>query len=250
MLWISLSLCLLSAQASAEWYIAGDILQARYQGPTVEGNWQQQLLPSHDGIPAVAMTKESLAWDVGLGYRFAGESWYSRLVSVEAGYRHYGAGMSAGGLAVSDELYGQMMRGDINPQCVQSAQWEATDRLQGGYLRLSKGFAVGYGFEPYMSGGVEVLYHDLTGWWKDPKGRNHDYGYTGMLAGPTIGGGVKYELSHGIKARVGAESHWMITESGQPITNHWLTVGAGIEVPLSIGSGSTREYLWNRKETL
>lgn len=237
------------AIARAEWYVAGDILQARYQGPQVDGTWQQQMLPSRDGIPAVAQTKESLAWDVGAGYRFTdGEAWYSTLLSIEAGYRNYGSGLSAGGLGVNDEQYGKIQRGELDPNCAASVPYDATDHLQGGYLRLAKGFSLGYGLEPYVSGGVEVLYHDLD-FWSQGRKRIQTGGFTGMMAGPTVGGGLKYHVWHGVKARVGAESHWMVTESGHPITNHWLTVGGGIEVPLSVFSeaaGSTRDYLWQR----
>lgn len=223
--------------AQAEWYVAGDLLQARFAGPSVDGTWKQEHVPSRDGIDAVKQTKESLAWDVGFGYRFAdGDSWATALWSLEAGYRHYGSGISAGGLAVSDDVYGSIVSGHLSEpdlSQVASSEYEATDHLQGGYLRMAKGFEAGYGIEPYVSGGVEVLYHDLNFWSRGRKGHMGYGGFTGMMAGPTVGGGVKYAIWHGIKARVGAESHWMVTESGHPISSQWLTVGGGIEVPLT-----------------
>ncbi len=224
---------LLAASVSAEWYLAADLLQARYAGPAVDGTWKQEQLPSRDGIPANQQTTQSLAWDVGVGYRFAGgDSWVSQLWSIEGGYRHWGA-VSAGGLAVSDHLYGMIMRGEMEPGRVHSSEYEATDRLQGGYLRAAKGFDAGYGFEPYLSAGCFVAYHDLNFWSRNPKGRMGSGGFTGLVAGPTVGGGVKYALSRGVKVRVGAESHWAMTESGHPISSQWLTVGGGVEVPLS-----------------
>jgi opacity protein-like surface antigen len=154
------------------------------------------------------------------------------LWSIEAGYRHYGSGVSAGGLAVSDAVYGAILEGKP-PKHINSSEYEATDHMQGGYLRVAKGFDVGYGLEPYVSAGFEVLYHDLNFWSRTQKGRMGYGGFTGIMAGPTVGGGVKYDLWNGIKARAGVESHWMMTESGHPISSHWLTVGAGIEVPLT-----------------
>lgn len=217
----------------AEWYLAGDALQSRYAGPSVDGTWKQEHVPSRDGIDAVKQTKESLAWDVGLGYRFAdGDSWATTLWSLEAGYRHYGSGISAGGLAVSDHAYTAILSGG-NPHKEPSSQYEATDHLQGGYLRVEKGFDAGYGLEPYLSGGVEVLHHDLDFWSRGKRGRTSIGGFSGVMAGPTVGGGIKYHVWHGIKARFGAESHWMVTESGHPISSQWITVGGGVEVPLT-----------------
>lgn len=245
---------LLAAPVSAEWYLAADLLQARFAGPSVDGTWKQEQLPSRDGIPAVKLTRESLAWDVGAGYRFDdGERWYSNLWSIEGGYRHWGSGVTAGGLAISDEHYGQLMRRDIDPRTVKSSEYEATDHLQGGYLRAAKAFAMGYGVEPYLSAGFFVAYHDLNFWTRSPNGHMQYGGCTGLVAGPTLGGGVKYALYRGVKARIGVESHWSMTESGHPISSQWLTVGGGIEVPLDLplsvlntGGGSWREYLWQR----
>lgn len=224
---------LCATDARAEWYLAADLLQARFAGPSVDGTWKQEHVPSRDGLPANHQTTQSLAWDVGAGYRFAsGDSWLSQLWSIEGGYRHFGSGVSAGGLAVSDAQYGAMLAG-TNHHAVKSSEYEATDHVQGGYLRVAKGFAAGYGLEPYVSVGVFVAYHDLNFWSRSHKGRMGSGGFTGMVAGPTVGGGIKYELSRGIKARAGAESHWAITESGHPISSQWLTVGGGIEVPLT-----------------
>jgi hypothetical protein len=225
-------LMLLATPVSAEWYLAADVLQARSAGPAVDGTWKQEHLPSRDGIPAVSLTTESLAWDVGAGYRFAdGESWLTNLWSIEGGYRHWGA-VSAGGLAVSDMQYGAMLTGRA-PHAVKSSEYEATDHLQGGYLRAAKGFAVGLGLEPYVSAGLFVAYHDLNFWTRSPKGHMHYGGFTGLVAGPTVGGGVKVALYKGVKARAGVDSHWSMTESGHPISSQWLTVGGGVEVPLS-----------------
>lgn len=234
--------------AHAEWYVAGDVLWTTYQGPQVDGTWVQAQLPSQRGIPAVRQTKESMSWDVGAGYRFAdGESWYSKSLSLEAGYRHYGAGVSAGGLAVSDEVYGDILNGG-HPH-YKASEYEATTHMEGGYLRVAKGFDVGAGIEPYVSGGAEVLYQETDFWSKPRKGKLQTGGFTGVMAALTAGGGVKYHVGYGVKARVGAESHWIITESGHPISSQWITVGGGIEVPLDVFSsaaGSTRNYLWQR----
>lgn len=238
--------CFLATTANAEWYLAGDLLQARYQGPQVDGTWQQQQLVSRDGIPAVNMTKESLAWDVGLGYRFAdGADWYTKKWSLEGGYRHWGAGISSGGLIVPDNVYERITRGGLDPNCVRTSQYEATDHLQGGYLRAAKGVDLGYGFEAYVSAGAFVAYHDLN-FWIDRRRGDITGGFTGLVAGPTVGGGIKYDVYQGIKARFGAESHWALTESGHPISSQWVLVGGGIEIPLTLGSGSTRDYWWQR----
>jgi opacity protein-like surface antigen len=234
--------------AHAEWYVAGDVLWTTYQGPQVDGTWTQEQLPSQRGIPAVRQTKESMAWDVGAGYRFTdGEAWYSKGLSLEAGYRHYGAGVSAGGLAVSDAVYGDILNGE-HPR-YKASEYEATTHMEGGYLRVAKGFDVGYGVEPYVSGGIEVLYQETDFWNKSQKGKTQTGGFTGIMAAVTAGGGFKYHVGYGVKARVGAESHWVITESGHPISSQWLTVGGGIEVPLDVFAnipGSTRDYLWQR----
>lgn len=241
---------LLAAPVQAEWYLAGDLLQARFAGPTVDGTWKQEYTPSQDGKPAMTQTLQSLAWDVGAGYRFAdGAAWYTQSLSVEGGYRHWGNTLSAGGLAVSDDQYHQVTTRQVGPAHYEPAEYDATDRLQGGYLRMTKGFAVGGGVEPYVAVGAFVAYHDLQGWWRHPAGGSGAVGYTGVVAGPTVGGGLKYELVRGIRARVGVESHWSLTESGHPISSQWLTVGGGIEVPLAVFTsveGSGRDYLWQR----
>lgn len=244
---ILLSLACLTP-AHAEWYVAGDVLWTTYQGPQVDGTWTQEQLPSQRGIPAVRQTKESMAWDVGLGYRFAdGEAWYSKGLSLEAGYRHYGAGVSAGGLAVSDAVYGDILDGE-HPH-YKASEYEATTHMEGGYLRAAKGFDVGAGIEPYVSGGVEVLYQETDFWNKSRPGKIQTGGFTGIMAALTAGGGVKYHVGYGVKARIGAESHWIMTESGHPISSQWITVGGGVEVPLGVFAnipGSTRDYLWER----
>lgn len=233
-LFAAIAVLFMGSAAQAEWYVAGDVLWTTYQGPQVDGTWVQEQLPSQRGIPAVRQTKESMAWDVGAGYRFAdGEAWYSKGLSLEAGYRHYGAGVSAGGLAVSDAVYGDILNGE-HPH-YKAREYEATTHMEGGYLRAAKGFDVGYGMEPYVSGGAEVLYQD-TNFWNRPlygKGKMGSGGFTGIMAALTAGGGVKYAVGYGVKARVGAESHWVITESGHPISSQWLTVGGGVEVPLT-----------------
>lgn len=240
----------LPISANAEWYIAGDLLQARYQGPQVDGTWQQQQLVSQRGIPAVRMTKESMAWDVGLGYRFAdGEDWYAKKWSIEGGYRHFGSGVSAGGLIVPESVYERVRSGELDPRCIKTHEYEATDHLEGGYLRATKGFDLAYGFEAYVSAGAFVAYHDLNFWIDKRRRQGHgpvSGGFTGIAAGPTVGGGLKWEVWQGVKARFGAESHWALTESGHPISSQWVLVGGGIEVPLAIFGGSTRDYFWQR----
>lgn len=234
MMIILMMLVLWASPAWAEWYVAGDLVQARYQEPQVDGTWRQDHVPATSTHHANMFTLQSLAWDVSAGYRVAGgETWYTRLWSVEAGYRHYGSGVSAGGTVTDDHTYGKLLAGTRHPSTVRPSTYEATDHLQGGYLRVAKGVDLGYGIEPYVSAGVEVLYHDLNFWSRSPKGRMGYGGFTGIVAGPTVGGGVKYDLWRGIKARVGAEAHWLLTESGHPISSQWITVGGGIEVPVT-----------------
>jgi opacity protein-like surface antigen len=218
-------------ERKGEWYLAGDLLQARYQGPQVDGTWRQ------DHVPGNHMTLESMAWDVGLGYRFAdGEAWYTKQLSVEGGYRHYGSGVSSGGPIVGDADYHQIRFEGVPHQRFKKNVYEATDHSEGGYVRVTKGLLSWHGLEPYVSVGVEVLYHDLNIWVRNPckPGRRAwTGGFTGFMAGPTVGGGIKYEVWNGIKARFGAESHWSLTESGHPISSQWLLVGGGVEVPLT-----------------
>jgi hypothetical protein len=229
---ILLSLACLTP-AHAEWYVAGDVLWTTYQGPQVDGTWTQEQLPSQRGIPAVRQTKESMAWDVGAGYRFdGGEAWYSTLWSVEGGYRHYGAGVSAGGLAVSDSAYTEIMNG-ADPGKYKASEYEATTHMEGGYLRVAKGFDAGYGVEPYVSGGIEVLYQDTNFWSRTVKGRLQTGGFTGVMVAPTIGGGIKYHVGHGVKARCGAEFIQTVSESGHPVSSQRIASGCGIEVPLT-----------------
>lgn len=247
---ILISVLLLTVPVQAgDWYLAADLLQARFQGPQVDGTWKQERTPSWGDTQAMTQTKQSIAYDVGLGYRFTdGEPWYTKNWSVEGGYRHWGA-ISAGGLAVNDHQYREVTSGLVRPGHYKPAEYDATDRLQGGYLRIAKGFDIGLGLEPYVSVGAFVAYHDLQGWWKGPYGGQGAVGFTGVVAGPTVGGGVKYHVYQGIKARVGVESHWSMTESGHPISSQWLTVGGGIEVPvtfLTSFGGTTRDYLWQR----
>jgi hypothetical protein len=100
------------------------------------------------------------------------------------------------------------------------------DALEGGYGRIMKGVVLGQ-LEPYVSvgwfGGVHTVSHQKSG--RDV--------FMGVVSGPTVGGGLKWHIWHGVKARAGVDSHWTITESGHPMSSHWLTVGGGLEVPLT-----------------
>lgn len=234
--------------ASAEWYLAGDLLQARYQEPQVDGSWRQDRLPSKDGIQANQFTTQALAWGAGLGYRFTdGEAWYRQRWSLESGYRDWGF-ISTGGLYVSDADYARIQTANasdwLEKHNIDPKRYEVADHYQGGYIRAAKGFPLPYGFEPYVSIGWFVAQHQT----RLAHLQNQVF-ESGMVAGPTVGGGVKVELYQGIKARVGIESHWTILETHNPVSSHWLTVGAGIEVPLSLfnmAGGTTRNYLWQR----
>lgn len=223
-LWISLTIVCLTAPASAEWYVAGDLLQARYAGPTVDGTWKQDLIPQGSELDGT-----SLAYDAGLGYRFAGgASAWSRIWSVEAGYRNWGS-VVASGKWVSDEEYTAVMQYGsqiMSERGMHPPHSSATDHLQGGYLRVAKGVDVGHGIEPFVSAGVFVAVHTMN--------FNHNPRtiFSGPMAGPTVGGGVKYDVYQGIKVRASVDSHWSLTESGHPISSQWLTVGGGLEVPL------------------
>jgi len=218
-------LVVLVAPVQAEWYAAGDLLQSQFARPAVDGTWKQDLVPHGSELDGT-----SLAYDAGLGYRFTGgASAWTQLWSIETGYRHWGQ-VTASGNWVSDEIYTKVMTHGpqwLSEHGITAPHCSATDRLQGGYLRVAKGVDVGYGIEPYISAGVFAAVHNLS--FND----NPRTIFSDLVAGPTVGGGIKYEISHGIKARIGVDSHWTMTEKGHPISSQWLTVGGGIEVPLT-----------------
>lgn len=212
------------AVVHAEWYVAGDVLQSHYARPNVDGTWKQDLIPNGSGFDGT-----SLAYDAGFGYRFAGdERAWTQLWSVEMGYRHWGD-VTASGNWVTDEQYEQVTEHGaqwIVEHDIHAPHMSATNRLHGGYLRVMKGVDVGYGFEPYVSvGGFGAGHITIIDGTKRP--------FSGEMAGPTVGGGIKYTILYGVKARVGVDSHWSITERNYPISSHWLTVGGGIEVPVT-----------------
>jgi hypothetical protein len=216
---------LVSEPALAEWYLAGDLLQARFARPSVDGTWKQDRIPHGSEFDGT-----SLAYGGGVGYRFIGDDrTWTKLWSVEAGYRHWGQVM-AGGNWVSDDTYTQVMQHGqqwFREHCREGSYSTVTDQLQGGYLRVAKGVDVGYGIEPYISGGMFAATHSMYF-----NGRSTP-AFSGVVAGPTVGGGIKYEVWRGIKARISVDQHWTVTESGHPISSQWMTVGGGIEVPLA-----------------
>lgn len=228
--------CLMFTSAQADWYLAGDVMQARYQEPQVDGTWRQDRLPSQDGIQANQFTTQAFAWGAGLGYRFAnGQSWYGRDWSVEVGYRDWGF-TSTGGLYISDTDYAQLPTAHaarwLDRHHIDPKRYEVADHYQGGSLRAAKGLGTIMGIEPYISLGWFVAQHQT----RLAHLQNQVF-ESGVVAGPTIGGGVKVELYQGIKARAGIESHWTMLETHNPVSSQWLTVSGGIEVP----------FIWQRE---
>lgn len=210
--------------AHAEWYVAGDVLHNRFSCPTVDGTWKQDLITGGS-----ACEQNSLAWDAGLGYRFqGGSSAWSQLWSVESGYRDWGS-IGVGGRWVSDEHYTEVMahgEGWLDKQGITPKSYQFEDRLHGGYLRVAKAVDIGYGLEPFMSAGIFGGTHTM--------GRvGYKPAFEGMVIGPTVGGGIKYELYRGVKARLSVDSHWTLGETKHPISSQWITVGGGIEMPLT-----------------
>lgn len=246
--WIALRILLIvlafflsMAVARAEVYVAGDLLHNKFGCPKVDGTWKQDLITGGSNCDT-----GSLAWDAGLGYRFTGgESSWTKLWSVEAGYRNWGE-IGVGGRWVSDEHYTEVMQhgeGWLEKHGIEPRQFSLINKLEGGYLRVAKGVDLGLGLEPYISAGLFVASHRVM---RPDGGKTY---FEGTVAGPTVGGGLKYNLYRGIKARIGAESHWTISENENPFSSQWITVGGGVEVPLSVFTGmagSTRDYLWQR----
>lgn len=213
----------LASLAFAELYVAGDMLHNEFSCPKVDGTWKQDLITGGSNCDT-----GSIAWDTGLGYRFdGGDSSWTKLWSVEAGYRNWG-NVGVGGRWVSDEHYTEVMQhgeGWLADNGITPTSHAFEDRLEGAYLRFAKGFETGLGLEPYVSAGIFVARHKLSRAGKDT-------GYSGIVAGPTVGCGVKYDLYHGLKFRVSADYHRAFTEAGHPPSTEFITVGGGVEVPL------------------
>lgn len=210
----------------AEWYVVGDLMQARYQEPQVDGTWRQDRLPSTVDRQANGFTTQSLAWGGGVGYR-AG-NW-----SLEGGYRDWGF-TSTQGLYIADSHYAQLPSHHaaqwLEKHGIDSKPYEVADHYQGGYLKVMGGLPVWGEFEPYATVGIFVAQHAT----RLAHLQNQIF-EQGMVIGPLVGGGVKYALWQGVKARVGVESHWTLVETHNPVSSQWVTVGGGVEVPLTIG---------------
>jgi len=215
---------LMLSPAFAELYVATDVLNSRFAGPKVDGTYKQDLIDGGSDL-----TGSSLAWGGGLGYRFTdGGSVWSNGWSLEGGYRNWGS-VGVGGRWVSDEHYTEVQQHGqewLSENGIKPKNYNMTDRIEGGYLRVAKGFDLGHGFEVYGSGGVFVGLHTVR-----LEHARRDV-YRGVVAGPTAGGGIKYDLYQGIKLRASVDSHWTFSESEHPISSQWLTVGGGLEVPL------------------
>lgn len=228
---ILLILCVFVSSARADWYVAGDLFHTQFRGPQVDGTWKQDAIPGGSEFDGA-----SLGWDSGLGYRIG--AW-----SLEAGYRNWGS-TTVGGGWVSDHDYRQVnLHGleYLEQHGIEPTSMSVRNDLQGGYLRVGRNFPLEYGIEPYVSVGVFGAAHTVR------NARNPaQVHFTGHVAGPTVGGGIAYQLYQGIRLRVGVDAHWAVTESGNPISSQWFTVGGGIELPLSVGSGTIRDYLWQR----
>lgn len=214
------------SHARAEFYVGADLMHNQFQGPQVDGTWKQDLITGGSTLDAA-----SKAWDTGIGYRFTGgTSVWTKLWSIELGYRNFG-NVGAGGRWVSDEHYTQVMaHGEqwLDDHGVHPKSYAIVDRLEGGYLRVAKGFDIGYGIEPFLSAGIFAASHTLS-----MRDTNRPL-LSGIVAGPTVGGGVKYDVYHGVKIRVSVDSHWTWTESNHPVSSQWTLVGGGIEVPLGL----------------
>lgn len=222
---VMLAIFFITSKARAELYVAGDMLHNEFSCPKVDGTWKQDLITGGSNCDT-----GSIAWDTGLGYRFdGGESSWTKLWSVEAGYRNWG-NVGVGGRWVSDVNYTEVMQhgeGWLAENGVTPKSYAFTDRLEGAYLRFAKGFDAGLGLEPFVSAGIFVAHHQLS---KD--GRDVA-GHSGIVAGPTVGGGVKYDIYQGLKLRVSVDYHRSFTEAGHPPSTEFFTVGGGVEVPLA-----------------
>ena len=215
---VILSLAFLTpAYAQEGPYITGAIGQSRFSLTAPDGTWRQEGLGYH-------ATKESLAWQAGLGYGFA-DGW-----AVEATYIDFGA-VSNGGNAVGDEGYRPATK--TYNHHAQVNQFEATDQLQSGSLRLLKSFDVGYGFRPFLAAGMWAGVHDLSFWTRYSQNRvryNDQYG--GVLFGPVVGGGLCYDLP--IASVCGQVDYYRaVSQSGFPISTEIVMPTAAIKVPLT-----------------
>lgn len=243
---LSIGVCLLlflapawsAAGEGGRLYLSADLLQTSVSDHSVSPAWISEHLPARAGRPGVRQAAAGLTWDVGAGYRFPGEqsqSWWARGWSIEGGYREIGAGVVRGALPVSGHYLGNLTSG-FKGGAPNTTEYELAEELRGAYVRLDKGFVLGLGLEPYLSAGVTVLAYDLTIAERVPGGLRSSAQVSSVLVGPTLGGGLKYELYQGIKLRVGAESQWIVSGSDVPAP-HWVIVGGGLEVPLT-GWGS------------
>lgn len=223
--WMMVAMLLMAVPAQAEWYVAGDALHSNCSRPAVDGTWKQDLITGGSEFGC-----GNIAWDSGVGYRFNdGPDLLTDNWSVELGYRDYGSA-SAGGNWVSDDHYTQVMaHGEqwLDKHGIKGPYMEVRDAMMGGYGRIAKGFLVGP-VEPYVAVGWFGGIHTMTLTTKHNRELFH-----GMVSGPTFGGGIKWHLWHGIKARAGAEFLQVVIEDQHPVSSQWWTVGGGIEVPFT-----------------
>ena len=197
-------------------YITGAIGQSRFSLTAPDGTWRQEGLGYH-------ATKESLAWQAGLGYGWA-NGW-----AVEANYIDFGA-VSNGGNAVGDEDYRPATK--TYNHHAQVNQFEATDQLQAGSLRLLKSFDVGYGFRPFLAAGMWAGVHDLSFWTRyDKRKTRYNDQYGGVLFGPVVGGGLCYALP--IASVCGQVDYYRaVSQSGFPISTEIVMPTAALKVPM------------------
>ena len=191
--------------------------------PTIgDGTWYQQGLP-HD------WKRDSLAYKVGLGYRF-NERW-----SVSAAYLNLGQSGVDARTTLDDSYYDP-----INHKCLQKCDalgsFKVRDRMQGGELTISRAFPVG-NWSPYVKVGGAVMIHNLQAVIVDSANMSV-LNFHGNIPMIVLGGGVEYKpwhlyaetsFYHGLG---GDDSGCLGGPCGWPISKQVLVTVFGVRIPL------------------
>ena len=210
-----LTLLAVPAYADEGLYGYGAIGQSRFSQTTPDGAWHQDAI-------GVTDTEQSLAWQAGLGYGWS--NW-----AVEAGYIDIGR-VSSGGLAVGDADY-YPEKHDYNHQA-HVVRFNATDSLQAGAVKVKYNFDGMLGFRPFLEAGIWVGGHAVSLWTDHGKGNVTHSTFSGMLAGPVVGGGLCYDVLGMASVCGQVEYYKSMTQSGFPISTEVVMPSAVLKVPL------------------
>ena len=209
-----LVLCLLSSSVAhaGELYFDAAVGATLFQRTIEDGTWIQDALPHRTDFT-------SLAWRVGLGYRFT-ERW-----SVQANALRMGT-VTSTARVVNDRDYDSIAHACL-ANCSTAFPFTTIDTMHGGELSLTRTWLLGP-VAPFLRGGGALLWHHLRAHWLGTAGEMHGWIPMGLVGGGLCYGWACVESTyyHGIGGMN------CLTPCGLPIAKEAVVSLVSLKIPV------------------